>query len=43
MFNVTNSVYFAAPTTNIDSANFGQVQTASNSPRKLQINARLTF
>jgi hypothetical protein len=43
MFNVTNSVYFAAPNTNIDSANFGQVQTASNSPRKLQINARLTF
>ena len=43
IFNVTNSVYFAAPGTNIDSANFGQVQTASNSPRKLQINARLTF
>jgi hypothetical protein len=43
VFNVTNSVYFAAPGTNIDSANFGQVQTASNSPRKLQINARITF
>jgi len=43
VFNMTNSVYFAAPNTNIDSANFGQVQTASNSPRKLQINARLTF
>jgi hypothetical protein len=43
VFNMTNSVYFAAPGTNIDAANFGQVVSASNSPRKLQINARLTF
>ena len=43
MFNVTNSVYFAAPGTNIDSANFGQLTTASNAPRKLQLNARITF
>ena len=42
-FNITNSVYFAAPGTNIDSATFGQVTTTANLPRKLQINARLTF
>jgi hypothetical protein len=41
-FNVTNSVHFAAPGTAIDSANFGQV-TTSNPPRKLQLNARITF
>ncbi|HEY3454494.1 MAG TPA: TonB-dependent receptor [Bryobacteraceae bacterium] len=42
-FNITNSVYFAAPGTNIDSSTFGQVTTTANLPRKLQINARLTF
>jgi hypothetical protein len=41
-FNATNYVSFAAPATNIDSANFGQVST-SNAARKLQINARITF
>lgn len=43
VFNLTNSVYFAAPGNNIDSANFGQVITAANQPRKLQLNARITF
>ena len=43
VFNITNSVYFAAPGTNIDSANFGQVITTSNLPRKVQLNARFTF
>jgi hypothetical protein len=42
-FNVTNSVYFAAPGTNIDSSTFGQVTTTANLPRKIQVNARITF
>jgi hypothetical protein len=41
-FNVTNTVCFTAPGTNIDSANFGQV-SSSNAARKLQLNARITF
>jgi hypothetical protein len=43
VFNVPNNVRFAAPGTNIDAANFGQVTTQSNSPRKVQLNARITF
>jgi len=43
VFNITNSVCFAAPGTNIDSANFGQVITTTNLPRKIQLNARITF
>lgn len=43
LFNITNSVYFGAPGTNIDSANFGEVSTQANQPRKLQFNARFTF
>jgi hypothetical protein len=42
-FNVFNNVYFSAPTTNIDSASFGAVTSQANSPRKLQLNARVTF
>jgi hypothetical protein len=42
-FNVFNTVFFAAPGTNIDSANFGQIISQSNAPRKLQIVARITF
>ena len=42
-FNVFNNVYFSAPTTNIDSASFGAVTSQGNTPRKLQLNARLTF
>ena len=43
MFNITNSVYFNAPATNIDAANFGQVTSQRNLPRKVQLNARITF
>ncbi len=43
VFNITNSVCFAAPGINVDSANFGQVITTTNLPRKIQLNARLTF
>jgi len=42
-FNVTNSVYFAAPGLNIDSANFGTVTSQANQPRKFQLNARISF
>jgi hypothetical protein len=42
-FNITNSVYFSAPGTNIDSSNFGQVTSQRSLPRKFQINARITF
>ncbi|HXB73647.1 MAG TPA: TonB-dependent receptor [Candidatus Acidoferrales bacterium] len=42
-FNITNSVYFAAPGNNIDSANFGQVTSQRSLPRKFQMNARLSF
>jgi hypothetical protein len=42
-FNVTNSVYFNAPGTSIDSANFGQVTSQRSLPRKFQINARFSF
>jgi hypothetical protein len=43
VFNITNGVCFAAPATNIDSSNFGQVTTTNNLPRKLQLTARVTF
>ncbi|HWB84612.1 MAG TPA: TonB-dependent receptor [Bryobacteraceae bacterium] len=43
MFNITNSVHFGSPGTNIDAANFGQVSTQANQPRKVQFNARITF
>ncbi|HXJ41318.1 MAG TPA: hypothetical protein VNH18_18700, partial [Bryobacteraceae bacterium] len=43
IFNITNSVMFAAPATNIDSTNFGQLTTTNNLPRKIQLNGRLTF
>jgi hypothetical protein len=43
VFNVPNNVRFAPPGTNIDAANFGQVTTQSNGPRKIQFNARVTF
>lgn len=42
-FNVFNAVQFGGLGTNIESANFGQVTTQANSPRKLQINARINF
>lgn len=42
-FNVTNSVFFGAPTVNVDSANFGTLTTQANQPRKLQLSARISF
>jgi hypothetical protein len=42
-FNVNNAVHFAAPGNNIDSATFGIFTAMSNSPRKLQFSARVTF
>lgn len=42
-FNVLNAVQFGAIGTNIESANFGQVTTQANTPRKLQVNARVNF
>ncbi len=43
VFNVFNSVVFAAPQTNISSANFGQLTSAANAPRRIQLNARINF
>ncbi|HWB86531.1 MAG TPA: TonB-dependent receptor [Bryobacteraceae bacterium] len=43
MFNITNSVVFNSPATNIDSATFGQVSSQTNLPRKVQFNARFSF
>jgi hypothetical protein len=42
-FNIFNAVVFAAPGTNIDNANFGQLTAAQNAPRKIQVSARFTF
>jgi hypothetical protein len=42
-FNVNNAVHFGAPATNIDSANFGTVNTMANQPRKLQFSGRISF
>jgi hypothetical protein len=43
MFNLTNTVAFAAPGLNIDSSNFGQVISQSNLPRKIQLVGRISF
>ena len=42
-FNVTNSVFFGAPASNVDSANFGTLSSQANQPRKLQISGRISF
>ncbi|MBS1854963.1 MAG: TonB-dependent receptor [Acidobacteria bacterium] len=42
-FNVNNAVRFAAPGTNPDQASFGTVTSQANQPRRLQVNARITF
>jgi len=42
-FNIYNTVNFGGVTTNIDSSAFGTVTNQANQPRKLQIEARLTF
>jgi hypothetical protein len=42
-FNLPNRVYFTAPGTGIDSANFGQYSNQANQPRKLQFSTRVNF
>jgi len=42
-FNVNNAVHFSAPGTNPDQASFGTLTSQVNQPRKLQLNARITF
>jgi hypothetical protein len=42
-FNVLNVVNFAAPALNPDQASFGTLTAQANQPRKLQLNARITF
>jgi hypothetical protein len=42
-FNVNNAVRFGAPGVNPDQASFGTVTSQANQPRKLQLNARVTF
>jgi hypothetical protein len=42
-FNVNNTVRFGAPGLNPDVAAFGTITSQTNQPRKLQLNARITF
>lgn len=42
-FNVNNTVRFNAPGLNPDQASFGTLTSQANLPRKLQLNARITF
>ncbi len=42
-FNINNAVHFGAPALNPDQASFGTLTTQANQPRKLQLNARITF
>jgi hypothetical protein len=42
-FNIFNAVCFAAPALNPDQASFGTLTAQANQPRKLQLNARITF
>jgi hypothetical protein len=42
-FNVNNTVRFGAPGLNPDVAAFGTITSQVNQPRKLQLNARITF
>jgi hypothetical protein len=41
--NATNTVQFANPTTNINSATFGQITSQINNPRLIQLGLRVTF
>ena len=43
VFNLNNSAYFNAPSTNIDVATGGQVTSTSNTPRQIQFALRLVF
>jgi hypothetical protein len=42
-FNINNAVRFNTPGTNPDQASFGTLTSQANQPRRLQLNARLTF
>jgi hypothetical protein len=42
-FNLLNVVNFAAPVSNPDQASFGSLTAQANQPRKLQLNARISF
>lgn len=42
-FNIYNTVNFGGVTANIDSTSFGTVTNQANQPRKLQVEARITF
>jgi len=42
-FNLLNAVNFAAPALNPDQASFGTLTAQANQPRKLQVNARISF
>ena len=42
-FNLLNVVCFGAPALNPDQASFGTLTSQANQPRKLQLNARITF
>jgi hypothetical protein len=43
VFNVSNSVYFSAPNTTLDSTSYGYLTAQANQPRKWQFSARLSF
>jgi hypothetical protein len=43
VFNVLNAVCFGSPALNPDQASFGTLTSQANQPRKLQLNARITF
>lgn len=42
-FNISNSVFLAAPDTNVNDKAFGEFTAQANNPRKLQLSARITF
>jgi hypothetical protein len=42
-FNLLNAVCFGAPALNPDQASFGALTAQANQPRKLQLNARISF
>lgn len=42
-FNLLNSVYFGAPTTDVTSQNFGHNALPVNNPRRIELGGKLTF
>ena len=43
VFNLPNAVYFSAPATGVDSANYGYYTSVANVARKFQFSGRLNF